>query len=857
MRLLTILLLLPVSLAGQSYVFSGDSPMYQEFIDRKFPFFEATLDLRGIAPKGNDDNLIPRGIFIPLENDVFVCFDTELLRMAAIWQGDFTTLEGVAIKSYAKPFNKKGGGQDALPTPLGQVTAATGLYPGWHKQGWIQYRDPRQRWLSEEELGRGPLLESYGQWLGTEDAGHTAILHYTLLGGTVQENFRLDTIDGQLAVVRSIRLEGIKEPVSLIINDLGEGATDRYTVKNYDCGDGICQDAIVYPISGGASPANRATVFDFSSAEKTEPHWPESIATEFALGERQGPYAVDELRLPYPNPWERRIRPYAIDFFPNGDAVIVTYDGDVYRISNMGKDDSAVIWKKIAAGFNEPNSIRIRGEDIFVFSRLGISQLVDKEGDGETNFYKMFCNRFVQSAEPRDYPLSLSRWEDGQWIISKGGQQSDYPAPHSGRAMKISANGKEVDFWAYGFRNGFMNSIPEKGLLVASDQQGTWVPSTPFFVVREGTFYGFEPGGPFQAAEVQPAALWFPNHIAQSGIDPFWGSDPRLGGLYASILYIDYAKPSLLKIIVPDDDELIQAAGVLLDIDFEVPLLKGAISPADGMAYMVGFQIWDSFAKRIEGLCRLRVLEKTDRYPTKAQVFKEGVLIGFSQKLDEKVAVDPANYQVSSWEYLRQNTYGSAQYKADGSPGSDSRHVHSVLLSQDEQSVFIAIEKMTKTMQLEVQHHLFGQWKGVYFTINELPGVSLAKEGFQSVDFAKLFASEPTPRTESQKEAIISVARGEEVATLYGCIVCHSWDGTTEGKTGPTWGGTWGQKRTLPDGSVVRAEADYLRESILEPEKFKMEAYNGKDAGMPSYKGVLSDADIESVIVFIQSLQKI
>lgn len=857
MRLLFLLLIFPYFLLGQSYVFRGDAPLYQEFVDYDFTFLEATLDLRGIAPAGNTDNLVPRGIFMPLAEDVFVCFDTELLRIAGIWRGNFTTLEGVAIKSYGNPFNKKNPGQKVLPEPIGAVVASIGLYPGWHKKGGIFFRDPRQRWLNEKELGRGPLPPEYGEWLGIEDLGDTAVLNYTLFGGSVKENYRLETVDNQQVVVRSIRLEGVNEPVTLIVNDLGEGTADRYTLKQLDGSKGIVETAIVYPVKEGQSQSLKAPVFDFSSQIKETTHWPDRIKTNFEMGEAQGSYTVDQLTIPYPNPWERRIRPFGIDFFEDGTAAVVTYDGDVYLISDLGTVGGEAEWTKIAAGFNEPCSIRIRDGQIFVFSRLGITQLVDRNGDGETDFYKMFCNRFLQSAEPRDFPHSLVPWEKGQWIISKGGQQSDYPTPHSGRALLISADGKEVDYWAYGMRNGYLNSIPERKLLIASDQQGKWVPTTPFHIVNKDSFLGFEPAGPYVSKEVQPPALWLPHRVSPSPIDPLWGGDPRLGALYKSVLFIDHTRPGITKIFIPDESPITQTAGVPIDLKISMPLLKGAINPVDGMVYMTGFQIWDGPPiDRLEGLSRLRVVKPTDEYPIRAKLFDEGLLLKFSEKLDAKKALDPANYQVSTWNYLRQSKYGSAQYKADGAPGVDSRFIHSVLLSEDEKSIFVAIDEMTTSMQLELQFNLFDDWKGVYFTANELPPVSLSTFGFRSVHFSKLFSTPPTPRDTSAKNTIVSESRGQDLVKFYGCVACHSIDGSTEGKSGPTWKGLWKARRMLPDGSRIRATEEYLRDSIYEPEKVFQLGYQDEEAGMPSYKGILSEADVDSIILYISSLHR-
>ncbi|MDA0348811.1 MAG: cytochrome c [Verrucomicrobia bacterium] len=857
MRFFLICLLLPVFLDGETYHLRDDKPLYTEFLDKDFPFLEATVDLRGIAPAGNKDNLVPRAVILPLEDDIYVCFDTELLRVAAIWQGDFVTLDGLAILSYEVPLRKMGGGQKKLPKPIGKMIASTGLYPGWFKKGEERFEDPRSRWIDENELGRGPLPPEYGEWIGVEDLGDSALLHYSLFGGEVSEHFRVENVGNEFVVVRTLLLEGVKETVSLVVDDKGTKSDGPSLTES--SGEGVSKELMMvsYPVKQKDEGYPRFAPFDFSTSKFTK-HWPDSITTEMEPGKAQGSYAVDHLRIPYPNPWERRVRPYSIDFYPNGDAIVVTYDGDVYRLAGLGSHDDAVGWTKIAAGFHEPNCIKLRGDDIFVFSRLGITKLEDLNGDGEIDFYRMFCNRFTQSGDTRDFPMSLVLRQDGSWIINKGGQQETAYSPHSGRVLKVSADGKQIDLWAYGFRNGFLNSIPERDdLIVASDQQGNWVPTTPFHIVREGSFLGFQPGSPAKETPIQPPALWLPHRVAQSGIDPLWGSDSRLGALYKSILYIEFKRPSLIKIFIPEEGEIIQAAGVAMGLDFEVPLLKGAISPTDGMAYMVGFQIWDCFAPRLEGICRLRVLKSTDEHPTQAKVFKEGVLLRFADELDPQVALDPASFNVSSWEYIRKPDYGSAHYKADGTTGADVRYVHSVLLTADKKSVFIAIDNMTTTMQLEVQHLLTGEWSSVYFTIHELSGVSLVDEGFPSTNFQQLFASAPTPRDVSTKKAVVSEARGLEVATLYGCIGCHSLDGSTEGKSGPTWAGLWRSKRTLTDGRKVEAMEEYLRESILDPVAKMVAGFDGAEAGMPPYQGILSDEDVESLVIYIRSLHRL
>ncbi len=849
------------------YVVRDAEPLYKEFLDKEFPFLEATVDMRGVAPVGTDENLVPRAIVIPLEHDVFVCFDTELLRVAGIWQGGFLSPNGLALLSYPVPLRKMGSGQSKLPKPLGTVAFSTGLYPGWQTVE-LSFEDPRSKGIDPRELGRGPIDSSAGEWLGMEDAGDFGILHYRLFGGKVRERFQAKQIDGELKVVRTIELQGIDKEIQLIVADGGDGESIEQDGGSSKTTDGnriyhrITSDSeakrlsVDYNVSSGSVTVRALDADGFGDYTKTQSRWPDAAVSGIELGKAQGSYVVDEAVIPYPNPWERRIRPIAIDFFPNGEAVLVTFDGDVYRVSGLGESDDKIEWRRIAAGFNEPQSIRIRGDELFVFSRLGITRLIDRDGDGETDFYEMFCNRFNQSADTRDYPLSLALRPDGSFIIVKGGQQATAKSIHSGRILSVSADGRNVDYFGYGLRNGYVSAHPEKDLLTASDQQGNWVPSTPLHVVRKGSFLGYQPGAPFKGdVEIQSPALWMPHRVAQSGIEQIWPMDERMGDLDGSILYIEYKKPSLFRVFVPEDSRFVQTAGAQLPIEFETPLLKGAMNPVDGSAYFVGFQIWDSVAPRLEGLCRLRVLPRESVLPRSVEVYKDGVRLSFEQELGPELARDPSNYQVSSWEYVRTKDYGSPQFRGDGEPGVDEWMVHSVLLSKDRKSVFLAIDDVRETMQLEVQYNLFGEWQPLYFTINELNRTKLKDHGFESINFAKLFASEPVPRAARISQKIVSVVRGQQLYSQMGCVGCHSIDGSTEGRSGPTWLGAYKSRRQLKGGGSVRVDEEYLRTSILDPAAVITEGFDGQEAGMPSYKGILSDEDVESLVMFIRSLR--
>lgn len=91
---------------------------------------------------------------------------------------------------------------------------------------------------------------------------------------------------------------------------------------------------------------------------------------------------------------------------------------------------------------------------------------------------------------------------------------------------------------------------------------------------------------------------------------------------------------------------------------------------------------------------------------------------------------------------------------------------------------------------------------------------------------------------------------GEILYNKRGCVQCHSVDGSA--KTGPTFKGTWGTKQKLTTGEEITVDANYVRQSILEPMSQIRAGYNPV---MPSFKGQLSDRQIEAIAMYIESLK--
>ena len=51
---------------------------------------------------------------------------------------------------------------------------------------------------------------------------------------------------------------------------------------------------------------------------------------------------------------------------------------------------------------------------------------------------------------------------------------------------------------------------------------------------------------------------------------------------------------------------------------------------------------------------------------------------------------------------------------------------------------------------------------------------------------------------------------------------------------GPSWKGIWGRPITIADGTRLKVDENYIRESILEPQKHIVQGY---EPIMPTYQG--------------------
>jgi len=852
------------------------------WVEPNFPFFSSVLDARKAGDGLTGNNLTPRGLVLNLGQDCWVAFDPDLLRVSAVWRGPGVSPRALAPGSYLDGGPKSQPGQKALPLAEGQMWLANGLYPGWQSGERLSLTDPREPAPSPEEVGRGPMAESLGRFGALRLAGNGVVLEYVVAGTGIRETWTVSASPKDPIVIRHLQVASSREPLALVLGEKAPGVSLSLQTQPSDGPPlALVEEAGVWSVRLPAhpSPLRFAIVCRLGEASAKPPalgdesqlfdrnapalRWPGETVTSVTVSSSPDAYVVDRIELPEKNAWKRHVRPCDIQFLPDGTAVLVTLDGDVWLGRGLQVTAGTIRWKRFSSGLHEPMSIAIRDGEIFAFDRNGIWRLLDTDRNGEADVHELFSNAFAQTADMREFPSTIRLAPRGEFVIAKGGQEDTTLGKHNGSVLRISADGRTSTVLGYGFRQPSVGVNVRTGLVTSSDQQGQYIPSTPLHIVRDRQFYGFLPR--FVPREKYPAPIaepltWIPHSANASAVSQVWLFDARMGPLDDGLVHIGFNKPEVFRVLLNDRGSRLQASVFTLTADFPFPLLNGSVNPADGQLYIAGFQImgWGNVVDALAGLARVRYTGAPVTVPKEIVPMDRGVLLRFEVPLDPAKARDPDNYSLQTWSYRRTHQYGSAQYKEDGTTGQDTLTASSAYLSSDGRSVFVGVPGMKPVMQLRLgwalstaEGRTFSN--NAYTTPYELAKFDPAAEGFGTL------AVDLSPREASKTAAVpVSVDEGKRLSQLFACVACHAVEKGSPAKSGPTWKGLFGtQHNVFVSGKVSQVTADkaYLHESILEPAAKLALGFEKGEYAMPSYAGVLGEPQIQSLIAYIESLR--
>ncbi len=887
-----------------------DEVEFDPFVEREFPFITTSMMMRHENEWFIENNVAARCIALILGEESYACFDTDMLRWSAAWTGDFVPLEGVSHKAYPDYLGRN----DKMVELSTSPHIVTGQYPGWNA-GDPLFDDPRPPAPHPDEPSWGPMPQEMGRWNGIYVTNDGPVLSYRIEETEILEYPGSIEEQGQTVFTRSFRIDSSDTSLVLKAGEFGDVADLHISENRMEISGENERDKTIYSLSGdvdavelnmadnryavvtvqeSASPVEFTLMIWSGSDDQVEGFdqaitdlsvsipdhqagstnlWPEEVLTRGKVAPDTSAYVVDNLTLPIPNPWNRNVRVVDLKFFDDGRAAVVTFEGDVWIVDGITEDLHSMKWKRFATGLYETLSIEIVDGEIYTFGKEGIVRLHDLNGNGSADYYENFSNLMSQSIETREWAADFVAKPNGGFYVAKGAALDMGPhaltdavergiragAPHSGVILEISQDGRSAEMIASGFRGPYLGIHPETGFLTASDQEGHHVPSTPILAVNKGDFYGVDATAHRDSIpDITPPLLWIPHNVDRSGISQTWITSDQMGPLSGDLIHLSYGRPGLFRILIDSTGAGTQGGASAIPVYYPVPVMKGAVHPSDGQLYTAGFTIWGTNADHMTGLLRLRYTGQSSYMPESFSVREQGVFLSFDSELDEESVQEISNYRVERWNYHRTDEYGSGHYKLDGTPGQELLPVFSAHMSDDGKGVFLAIPNIEQTQQMQVSYNLTAtdgteMNSAFWFTVNHVEPADFIAEGFSDIDIEELFTDASAREAIDDSDEPVTAERGRELFQRSGCMGCHTVDGSSGTGVGPTVKGLIGKERTFQDGSSTIADEDYIRHKILHPAERIVEGY---DEGMPSFLGILSEDEIDSIVLYIKSLDE-
>ncbi|MEO7098773.1 MAG: DUF6797 domain-containing protein [Luteolibacter sp.] len=678
-----------------------------------------------------------KGILVDLGDNYKVLFDTETLRMGMAYQGDF--------KWGGTPWTGEHGPLLGLKNE--NAIFSTAALPGWE--------NPSGNFDDKREFpGHGNL--DYATYKGYYRHSDKVTFQYSVRGTEILETL---SRDGS-TIIMSFQAAKRDTDLAFTVADekgaFGVGS-NHANAKSGDELNVVATNGVQLledPKTPGhliaKIPKGALTTFQIALARGSEPKptaapdfkmltaggpplYPEIIETKGSVStDSKSPYVTDVVTLPENNPWKANLRFGGFDFMDEDSAALSSWNGDVWIVRGLKGDWSKLKWQRIASGLFQTLGLKVVKGVIYVHGRDQITQLIDLNGDGETDYFKVFNRDVLITKGFHEFAFDIQTDKQGNFYIAKaapvrgGGRGFDAMLPHNGIVAKISPDGKKFEIIATGLRAPGGLGVGPNGEITTGENEGTWQPCCKinYFDGKTPVFLGTEPSrGALKNAPYTEPLCYLPMSVDNSSGSQVWTTETSKFGLPANtLLHLSYGQSAVYRVLPVARAKGIQGGVVKLPITLQASAMRARFHP-DGSLYVLGFRGWQTNSATECAFERIRYNPGTlVPVPEKMEYTDTGIRLKFSAKLDPELAQDVSSYSSERWNYVRGPQYGSGEFSVDHPDAaaekdalekeSKDHHVHdtveiqSAKLLPDGQTVEIGLEGMKPAMTLKVTYDL-------------------------------------------------------------------------------------------------------------------------------------------------------
>lgn len=450
---------------------------------------------------------------------------------------------------------------------------------------------------------------------------------------------------------------------------------------------------------------------------------------------------------------------------PGKRLAVAIRKGEVWWIDGAYDEPADKLrFQRFASALHEPLGLLVDGDELLTAQRGELTGLSDTDGDGVADLYRTVAGGWGLSGHYHEYAYGPKRDGDGNlWLTlnigmaGRGDQvvnlitdpQLGYrQAAWRGWGLRLQPGG-DLQPIAAGMRSPSGLGANDQGDMFYTEQQGNWVATNALHHLRAGAFYHHPeslasmrlPGSTIQGVTavpsglpypqtlqqfplLQPPAVWLPYKKAgQSPTDILLDSSNGSFGPFSGQLFLgEFTLAGINRVFLEQVNGQYQGACFPFRSGLASAVVR--LTQGDDGSLFAGLSNrgWSSLGTASYGLQRLIWTGETPPEILEMRARADGFELRFTVPVDRNSASDPRSYDLSSYTYLYQSSYGSDEIDRK------ELAIRQADVSADGYRVKLTVEGLRRWYVHELVAHGVRTVEGApllhadaYYTLNQIP----------------------------------------------------------------------------------------------------------------------------------------
>jgi glucose/arabinose dehydrogenase len=381
----------------------------------------------------------------------------------------------------------------------------------------------------------------------------------------------------------------------------------------------------------------------------------------------------------------------AIEIMPDGKVAVGTRRGEIWLIHNgYAADPKKARFTRFAHGLHEVLGLGQKGGWLYVTQRPELSRIKDTNHDGKADLFETVTDGWEISGDYHEYALGSRQDKKGNiWITLclTGSFTSD--CKFRGWAVKVTPEGKMIPVMS-GVRSPGGVGFNAEGDVFYTDNQGPWngacslkqivvggfsghPDSFKWYKEKEARYLGDAPKVPKSGSRIMIEAKRIPQFVPPSVIFPYGKMGQSAAGIdcdlsggkfgpFAKQVFVgDQTHSTVMRVFMEKINHRYQGACFPFRQGFGsgcVPVRFGK----DGSLFVGGTNRgWGSRGNKTFAIERLVWTGKVPFEIHEMRARPDGFELTFTKPLDPATAGKIASYQMKTFTYIYQASYGSPE----------------------------------------------------------------------------------------------------------------------------------------------------------------------------------------------------